>query len=87
MLNLSEMPSKDRCDATTLFIKNVGRKVQATLRASEGLAGEKIDAEFEGYQDDHLIVRVKHRSARGSTKRILWPFVMLEGIHFPEGVT
>ena len=87
MLDLTKMAPKDRCSATTLFIKNVGRRVQATLSAPDGLVGEKLDAEFEGYRDDHFIVRVKHGSSKKATKRILWPFTMLEGIHFPEGVT
>ncbi len=87
MLNISKMPPKDRCSATTLFINNVGRIIQARISAPAGLKGDKIEGILEGYQDEHLIVMVKHGSSKKSTKRILWPFVMLDEIHFPNTVT
>ena len=82
MLNISQMSPDDRYKSTTLFIKNIGRTVQAKLSAPEGVVGEKLEGELEGYRNDHLIVKVKHGSAC-----ILWPFLMLEEIHFPNGVT
>jgi len=87
MLNISQMSPDDRYKATTLFIRNAGRRVQAKLCAPEEAVGYSLEGEFEGYRDDHLIVKVKHGSAKNSTKRILWPFLMLEEIHFPDSVT
>ncbi|KKK98981.1 hypothetical protein LCGC14_2637310 [marine sediment metagenome] len=95
MLNISKMSLDNRYNSTTLFIKNIGRAVQAKLSAPAGAKGERIEGELEGYRDEHLIVRVKYGSskettketAKKSTKRILWPFVMLDEIHFPEPVT
>jgi len=87
MLNIDKMSPDDRYKVTTLFIKNIGKKVEAKLTSSEGVVGEKIEGELEGYKNDHIIVRVKLGSAKKSTKRILWPFEILEDIHFPKQVT
>lgn len=87
MLNIDEMTPEARCNVTTMFIKNIGRRVEANLSSPEGAVGEKIEGELEGYKNDCIIVKTRHESAKGATERIMWPFVMLDKIHFPEQVT
>lgn len=87
MLNINEMSADDRMKTTTAFVLNIGRTIQANLSGPEGNVGDKIEGELRGYRDDHLIVRVKHGSAKSSHGNVRWPFLMLDNIHFPERVT